>query len=189
MKRRLAILVFAAACGSSSPAPVDPATAGSAAPTAVAAQAAGVLGIAEITVKESGKDMMAVHANGDVQINDTSGWKTIGKLETNGKLTTADGKTGQLGPDGVFTTPEGPAPFKIDGAALVAGNTRITIENGKIVGGDDAAKSVDIVGANDDATKRTTLLLLGLLLTGQEASSGPASATAPAATAPTPATK
>src|ERR1700761_4033210 len=156
--KRLAIFVFAAACGSSSPAPVAPAPTAGSATTAAAAgtdpkcappASPGVLGIAEIAVRDGGKDMIAVHANGDVQIND-GGWKTIGKLDSTGKLVTADNQTGQLGADGTFTTPEGPAPFKLDGTVLVAGGQHITIENGKIVGGNDSAKTVEIVCANED---------------------------------------
>ncbi|HEX4452021.1 MAG TPA: hypothetical protein VH143_14180 [Kofleriaceae bacterium] len=186
--KRVAIIAFAAACGSSSPAPVAPTAAnGSAAVSTTAACAPparpGVLGITDIMVKDGGKAMMAVKANGDVQIND-SGWKTIGKLDPSGKFVTADGQTGQLGSDGSFTTPEGAAPFKLDGAALVANGQRITIEDGKIVGGNDTAKTVEIECANDDSTKRTTLLILGLLLS---APTTPAATETPAATTPSPA--
>jgi hypothetical protein len=185
--KRVAILVFAAACGSSSPAPVAPtAGAGSAAiaqPTAACAPPAqpGLLGITDITVKDNGKDMMAIKANGDVQINDT-GWKTIGTLDPSGKFVTADHQTGQLGADGTFSTPEGPAPFKLDGAALVANGQRITIENGKLVGGNDTAKTVEIVCANDDSTKRTALLILGLLLSAQPTPAPAATSIPPAPT-------
>jgi hypothetical protein len=190
--KRVVILAFAAACGSSSPAPVAPnAGAGSAVaqPTAACAPPAqpGLLGITDITVKDAGKDAMAVKANGDVQVND-GGWKTIGKLDPTGKFVTADGQTGQLGADGTFSTPEGPAPFKLDGAALVASGQRITIENGKIVGGNDSAKTVEIVCANDDSTKRTALLILGLILSAQTSAAPPATET-PAATPPSPAPK
>ncbi len=191
--KRVAIIAFAAACGSSSPAPVAPTAAnGSAVATTTAACAPpaqpGLLGITDIRVKDGGKDMMAVKANGDIQIND-SGWKTIGKLDTTGKFVTADGQTGQLGADGSFTTPEGPAPFKLDGAALIANGQRITIENGKIVGGNDTAKTVEIECANDDSTKRTTLLILGLLLSAPTESATPAATETPAATPPSPAPK
>jgi hypothetical protein len=189
--KRVAIIAFAAACGSSSPAPVSPtAASGSAVATTAAACAPpaqpGLLGITDIKVKDGGKDMMAVKANGDIQIND-SGWKTIGKLDPSGKFVTADGQTGQLGADGSFTTPEGPAPFKLDGAALVANGQRITIENGKIVGGNDTAKTVEIECANDDSTKRTTLLILGLLLSAPSEGAAPAATATPAATTPSPA--
>jgi hypothetical protein len=180
--KRVAIIAFAAACGSSSPAPVAPSNAGSAVAAATPActppTQPGLLGITDITVKGEGKDMMAVKANGDVQVND-GGWKTIGKLDSSGKFVTVDGQTGQLGADGTFSTPEGPAPFKLDGAALVASGQRITIENGKIVGGNDTAK-VEIECANDDSTKRTALLILGLLVSAQQSESAtPATGTPP----------
>jgi hypothetical protein len=176
--KRILVLVLAAACGSSSP-PAQPTTPP---PTEVATPAStGLLGIGEITVKESGKDMLAVHANGDVQIFDQNAWKPIGKLSADGKLVTSDGKVGQLQADGSFTTPEGPAPFKLDGAALVAGGTRLTIDGGKLVGGNDSANAIAITGADNDGTKRTTLLLLGLLLSSQPE---PTAATGSAVSAP-----
>jgi hypothetical protein len=83
--KRAVILAFAAACGSSSPAPVAPAATGSAVapPTAVVCTPPaqpGLLGITDILIKDGGSDAMAVKPNGDVQINDGS-WKTIGKLD------------------------------------------------------------------------------------------------------------
>jgi hypothetical protein len=171
--KRILVLVLAAACGSSPP-PAQPATPPPPIEAATPAST-GLLGIGEISVKESGKDMLAVHADGNVQIYDKT-WKPIGKLSADGKLVTTDNKVGQLQPDGSFTTPEGAAPFKLDGAALVLGKTRITIENGKLVGGDDSSKDVTITGADNDGTKRTTLLLLGLLVASQ-----PVETTTPAA--------
>ncbi|HEY1547266.1 MAG TPA: hypothetical protein VGG28_05580, partial [Kofleriaceae bacterium] len=93
--KRAVILAFAAACGSSSPAPVAPAATGSAVapPTAVVCTPPaqpGLLGITDILIKDGGSDAMAVKPNGDVQINDGS-WKTIGKLDPSGKFVTADG--------------------------------------------------------------------------------------------------
>ncbi len=178
--KRILVLVLAAACGSSPPPPSSNAATPPVAPTPAST---GLLGVAEISVKEAGKDLLAVHADGNVQIYDNA-WKPIGKLSADGKLVTVDNKIGQLQADGSFTTPEGPAPFKLDGAALVAGTTRITIENGKLVGGDDSTKDVTITGADNDGTKRTTLLLLGLLVASQ-----PANATAPTATTTAPPAK
>jgi|HubBroStandDraft_6_1064221.scaffolds.fasta_scaffold139811_4 hypothetical protein len=168
--KHILVLVLAAACGSSPP-PAQPTPL----PTTETATPAstGLLGVAEISVKEAGKDLLAVHADGNVQIFDNA-WKPIGKLSADGKLVTVDNKVGQLQADGSFTTPEGPAPFKLDGAALVAGKTRITIENGKLVGGDDSTKDVTITGADNDGTKRTTLLLLGLLVASQPEAAGSA---------------
>src|SRR6185312_5750014 len=129
--KRLAILVLAAACGSSNPAPAAP----PAAPPATTAPAStGLLGIGEIAIKDNGKDVLVVHANGDIQFADEGGWKSIGKIDASGKMVATDNEAGQLQADGSFTTPEGPAPFKLDGAALVAGGKRVTIENGKLVG-------------------------------------------------------
>lgn len=166
MKRLAIIAVLAAACGSSPPPevtpPPPPATTGSAVTSTT------VLGLGEITIKAGDKDVLAVHANGQVQIFDGGSWKPIGTLSTDGRMVTSDGKTGQLQADGTFMTPEGPVPFKLDGAALVAGKTRLTIENGKLLGGNDDAKALSITGAETDATKRTALLLLGLLQAGQQ---------------------
>jgi len=97
---------------------------------------------------------------------------------------TADGQTGQLQADGTFTTPDGPAPFKLDGAALVAGPTHISIENGKIVGGKEP-DTIVITGADTDATKRTTLLLLGLVVFSQESQAPTASGSAVGPVPPT----
>ena len=170
MKRALVVFLFAAACGSS---PAQQTTPPPPPTTATPAAATGVLGLGEILVKDGGQDMLAVHANGQVQINDGGTWKPIGTLSTDGKMVTADGKTGQLQADGTFMTPEGPVPFKLDGPALVAGSTKLTIENGKLVGGNDSAKSVSITGADTDGTKRTTLLIIGLLMASQQASDTP----------------
>ena len=182
---RLCILVLAlglAACGSPSTpaeAPVAPATAAPA-PTAVGT----LLGIGEIKVRDGDKDLFAIHANGDVQFFVENQWKTIGKVSADGKLVTADGQTGQLQANGGFTTPDGPAPFKLDGTALVAGDKRLTIENGKIVGGGDGANTVAIAGADSDGTKRTTLLLLGLLILSSQSEAGSAAPAAPPAAHP-----
>src|SRR5271169_2727284 len=105
--KRILVLVLAAACGSSPPPPPSNTVTPTASPTPAST---GLLGIGEIAVKESGKDMLAVHADGNVQIYDNNAWKPIGKLSADGKLVTADGQTGQLQPDGSFTTPEGPVP-------------------------------------------------------------------------------
>lgn len=178
MKRLVIAVLFAAACGSSPP--PAPATPPPPADTGSAAATSGVLGLGEIMVKSGDTEVLAVHASGQIEIKDGASWKPIGTLSSDGKMVTADGKTGQLGADGVFTTPEGPVPFKLDGTALVSGTARITIENGKLVGGDDAASSVTITGADTDGTKRTTLLLMGLLETAQHAeASTPAEVKAP----------
>jgi hypothetical protein len=161
MKALAIVIVLAAACGSAS---------------------TGLLGIGEIVVKDGNNEMLAVHANGQIQINEGGSWKPIGTLSSDGKMITADGKTGQLQADGTFMTPEGPVPFKLDGSTLVAGATRLTIENGKLVGGNDTSNDVSIVGAETDGTKRTTLLLIGLLMSAQHAESTPPTVTAPPAT-------
>jgi len=174
MKLLVIAVLFAAGCGSSPPPepapPPPPATTGS------AAASSGVLGIGEIVVKNGNEEMLAVHANGKVEIKDGASWKPIGTLSSDGKMVTADGKTGQLGADGVFMTPQGPVPFKLDGATLVTGQTKITIENGKIVGGNDASNGVTIIGADTDGTKRTALLLMGLLMVSQQADETPPAA-------------
>lgn len=164
--RTLVLALAMAACGGSSSTPAETPT--SPQPAATAPSASGsVLGIGEIKVKDGDKDVFAVHANGDIQFFVQNEWKTIGKVSADGKFVTADGQTGQLQPDGSFTTPDGPAPFKLEGAALVAGPTRISIENGKIVGGKEP-DTIVITGADTDGTKRTTLLLLGLVVFSQE---------------------
>jgi hypothetical protein len=176
MKRLLIALV--AACGSSNPPPAAPAAA---APTA-AAPASGLLGLGEIAIKDGGTDVMQVHANGDVQFSDNGAWKSIAKIDATGKMTTSDNQSGQLQADGTFTTPEGPAPFKLDGSALVIADRRITIENGKIVGGNESAASITVTGADNDPQKRTALLLLGLMMSpGSEKTTAGSAVSAPPA--------
>jgi hypothetical protein len=177
MKRVLVVFLLAAACGSSPPPTTTPPPPP---PTSAGSASSGMLGLGEIVVKDGAQEMLAVHPNGQVQINDGGTWKPIATLSTDGKMVTADGKAGQLQADGTFVTPEGPVPFKLDGPALVAGSTRLTIENGKLVGGNDTAKSVTITGAETDGTKRTTLLIIGLLMTAQRAEATPPTATTPA---------
>ncbi|HEY3805386.1 MAG TPA: hypothetical protein VGL61_22415 [Kofleriaceae bacterium] len=173
----LLIVALVAACGSSNPTPAAPVAP---APTAAAPAAGGLLGLGEIAIKDSTSDVMRIHANGDVEFNDKGAWKPIAKLGADGKMTTSDNQSGQLQADGTFTTPEGPAPFKLDGNALVIADKRITIENGKIVGGNDSAASITVSGADNDGQKRTALLLLGLLMSpGNDASSAGSAVSAP----------
>lgn len=150
------------ACGHSSPAPMAPAK------PEVAATGS-LLKLAEITFTDHDNPAIKVHADGGVEImDDNKQWKPVGKLSTDGKFVVTDGSTGQLDADGTFKTPDGPAPFKLDGDALVAGDKRVTIDDkGSIVGGNPGADTIKITGATDVGTKRTALLILGVLLTSK----------------------
>jgi hypothetical protein len=71
-------------------------------------------------------------------------------------------------PDGSFVFGKDKAPFKFDGAVLVAGDRRVSIdEKGIIVGGQDTDNmKFRVEGATDDGAKRTALFALALVLMG-----------------------
>lgn len=176
--RSIAIALGLAACGS-------PSTPAAHAPAPVPAiVATDMLGLGEITVRSENQDVFQIHANGDVQFATNQGLQKVGKLEVSGKLTTVDNRVAQLQPDGSLTTPTGPEPFKLDGAALVAGPNRLTIENGKMVG--VGGPDVIVTGADTDLKKRSALLIFGIVLVEAQSpadrngsGAGPAPAEAP----------
>ena len=126
------------------------------------------LKLAEITVAYGGEVALKIHADGAIEARESDGsWKAVGKLSADGKFLVSDGSTGELEADGTFKTPQGPAPFKLDGDALVGGDKHITIDaNGSLVGAESGSDKIKITGATDTGTKRTALLILGLLLSG-----------------------
>jgi len=162
MRFLVVALAFAIGCGGgaktgTTPKPDDDKT--------VAKVTTSRLEIAEISIKE-GTQSLLVHADGKVEIVDGDQTQTLGTLTSDGLFTNSTGQTGQLQDDGSFTTPDGPAPFKLDDETLVVGETKLRIEDGTLKGGKVDTSSVAITGVTTRGTRRTALLMIGFILLG-----------------------
>ncbi len=176
------LLVMLLACGggkSTPPAYPDPDPAGSAsAPKPAVAGSALALG--ELKFYQDNVLMMALHADGTLEAIDQytaqPGMKKLATLTSDGKITLDNGGVFVVKPDGTVVqgdgsqrNNDGPNPsYTIDGDALVVAGQRIRIDDhGKLVtdgGPVEANKELRIEGANDPGTKRTALVLIGIVL-------------------------
>lgn len=161
-------------CGGSKPtATTAPATtAATTAPQAAAPSA--VLTIVELAFYDGDDLGMKLAADGTVTAKATRNeagkpesvtWRPVVKLASDGTVTAHDQLIGQLKPDGTFEKAGGgAAPFHLEGTALVAGDRRITIDDkGTLVGVMQRERPARVEGAKDDGSRRTALLLLGVL--------------------------
>ncbi|MCX5747767.1 MAG: hypothetical protein NT062_35325 [Proteobacteria bacterium] len=137
-----------------------------------------------------GEDLgLQIHADGRVEENRAdpgkpAEWAVMAKISAAGQLLTADGsEAGAMQPDGSFKFAKGDvAPFKFDGATLVAGDRKVSIDAaGVIQGGNDMGVKLRVEGLTDDGSRRAALFALALALMGNGGADQPA--TAPAAPA------
>jgi hypothetical protein len=165
--------------------------------TTTTAPAGGVLGLAELKFYEGDEVGMKVHADGTIEIKNKSWkqgepakeeWQQLGTLTSDGKLTHDGQVVGQLDADGSFKGADGQvAPFKLDGETLVAGDKKISIGDKGEFQGINEGFALRVDGATDASTKRTALLLLGLISSsgpGKTETSGPTSVPATVTPAP-----
>jgi hypothetical protein len=168
-----------AACGGAKPKTTDP--------TTTTPPADAVLAIGELKFYAGDKLGMHLHADGKLEAATGADDKLeeVALVKTDGTIT-AGGKTARFGADGSLSGPNGEtAPFKLDGATLVAGDKRVTIDdkgnvliNGAV---DKDAKALRIEGATSAPLQRTALVLLALMMTGDSHDEAtPAPATPPA---------
>ena len=167
MKKLMASMVFGVvACGGGK--------ASTTSTTPTTAPSGGMLGIAELKFYEGDEVGMKLHADGSIEIKNKSWkqgepmkeeWKQLGSLSSDGKLSHDGQVVGQLDADGSFKAASGEAaPFKLDGETLVFGDRHVTIgDHGVFEGTNDSGKPLRVDGATDASTKRTALLLIGLI--------------------------
>ncbi len=157
------VLALAACGGGSKKTETVPTGTGSGSAVVVAPR----LEIAEISISDNGTTLF-VHGDGSVEAVDGDKRQPIGTLTSDGKLTTIEGEVAQLQEDGIFTTKDGPAPFKLVDEALVVGEAKFTIDaNGVIQGGKVDLTRVKLTGVTNRGTRRTALLMLGILTLSQ----------------------
>jgi len=156
-----AILVLLTACGGSAPSTKTDGT---------SASSGAALAIVELKFFVGDKMGMRLHTDGRLEtiVSEGSGesWQDVATLSPDGTVTGKDGKTGRLQPDGTFAGSNGEvAHFKLDGDALVVGDQRITIrDDGTVAGAPEKLAKLRIEGATATQSRRTALLILGLLL-------------------------
>jgi hypothetical protein len=172
MKKLLGCMVFAVvACGGSKATTTTTAN--------VAANASGGIALKELSFYEGNDLGMKLHADGMVEVKGkhsasgqptTETWQHIAQLTTDGKVLHDGVVGGQLKADGTFEMSNGkPAAFHIEGAALVIGDKKVTIDDkGQLQGGNADAKPMRVDGVTDDASRRTALLMLGLMFGAEE---------------------
>jgi hypothetical protein len=186
MKLHSIAFVLVAACGGGSkPAPKTPDT------TAPATSASGsMLTLAELKFYDKQGMRMQIHADGKIEMEakqegQPAAWTQVGTIGTDGSVTSKDGKAGQLQADGTFKTAEGQdAGFKLDGDTLEMGGKKVTLDaKGDLLvdGAPLPDKDLRIEGATDEKSRRTALLVVGLLMgsPGGESSPPPTAAPAP----------
>lgn len=161
----MAIALTAAACGGGSKKPATgPTGTGSGSAAVVAAPR---LEIAEISIASNGTTLF-VHGDGSMEAVNGDQRQPLGTLTSDGKFTSIDGEVGQLQDDGSFVLKEGPAPFKLVDEKLVVGADSFTIDaNNVIQGGKVDLTRVKLTGVTNRGTRRTALLMLGMLTLAQ----------------------
>jgi hypothetical protein len=157
---KLPLLVALVACG-------DGAT--PAAPKTAAAPPAAKPPIVELAELKfyAGDDLgMQLHADGHVLVMTEARWVDIGRIAPDGTITGPDGATqrGRITADGSLVAASGkPAPFHLEGDALVIANKRFTIDARGVLQG--ASYPMRIEGATTPGLWRTALVLLASLMT------------------------
>jgi hypothetical protein len=151
-----------AACGGAKTKPADPIVPQPAAEP--------VLALGDLKFYAGDKVVMHLHADGQLEAlaSDNGPLQQIAIVKDDGSII-ANGKAAHVTTDGTLTGSDGAvAPFKLEGAALVAGPQRATIDdkgnlliNGEL---DKDATALRIEGATNAKLQRTALLLLGMML-------------------------
>ncbi len=161
------------------------------------AKAGAMLGIADLKFYEGDKLGAHLLADGSFQVEQGGQWTTVGTITADGKIIGKDGKGGQLQPDGTLkaTDPkvQDDPGFKLDADTLVVQGEkgephRVTLDDKGMVVIDGKPEPSDkralrVVGATDVGTRRTALLVIGMMVTPskspQESVSGPPTTTVP----------
>lgn len=174
----LAAALALAACGGGTAKPAT--TTATTEPEAAQAAPAGSFELGELKFYEGDDLGLQLHANGHVEVKLTHSeagkpaeetWTDVGSFAADGTISSADGaKHGKANPDGTFVGAQGQtAPFHLEGEALVVADTKITIDDKGIVqGGNDGGKQLRIEGATTPGLKRTALVVLAVMLSGEQ---------------------
>jgi hypothetical protein len=180
MKLRALVLALSlAACGGHSPPTKSP--------TASTPTSGSALAIHDLNFFFKDELDMRLHADGRIEILTTHSeggkstektWEDLGVLHADGTLTVKDGKTGALQADGSFKGPEGQSSFKLTGEELVMADKHFTIDahGALLLDGKPGDLPLRVEGASDPASRRTALLLIGLLDDSPQAESSPPAA-------------
>ena len=183
-------IVLLAACGGSSSKPATTASTTAPSTTEMAPGHAPVVELAALSFYEGDELGMKLQPDGHLQVKQKSSeagkpvtekWLDVASLAADGTLTTEGGKVnGALHADGSFVTADGKTlPFKLEGDTLIAKDQHITVDaKGMLQGGNPMPKPMRVDGASTPGLRRTALLVLALIMTGDAHPAAPASTTA-----------
>jgi hypothetical protein len=141
-----------------------------------------VLEITDLKFFEGDKLGAHLHADGRLAVLATHGgtsqpttesWQDVAMFHADGRITSikrhADpaSVSAHVNADGSIVGPRGEvAPFKLDGATLVADGKHLTI-NGEgtfVIDGKQGDKALRVEGVRDAMTQRTALIIIGILM-------------------------
>ena len=99
-------------------------------------------------------------------------WYELARLTPDGKVNHEGEYVGELLSDGSFKMADGQfAPFKLIGETLLVEGKKITLDDKGMFHGPDDGINVHVLGITDAGSKRTALLLAGLVAGGKVTSS------------------
>jgi hypothetical protein len=119
-------------------------------------------GLAEIKITEKTQGVM-IHADGKVEAVSDDQKMVLGTLTTDGTFTDTTGATGKMNAQGQFVTKNGPSPFTLKGETLTFEDKVITINGDNHLQG-PGTDGVKLEGVSDVPTRRTALLLIGMIM-------------------------
>jgi hypothetical protein len=139
--------------------------------------AGSVLAISELKFFEGDKLGLHLHPDGRLEgletRNGAEAWHDLAILKADGTITPPNGGTAaHVNADGSFVGPKGEvAPFKLDGATLVSSDGKkisLDAKGNLVLDGKPGEKAFRVEGATDAATQRTALVIMAMLMEGEE---------------------